>query len=99
MWHWYRTGHENESGQSKEAKPGGPSKLKKSHHNLKNALKCLYLNARSLCDKMHELITAVEDSTPGVIGVSETWGTLTPTESPLMLTYEVVPEHEGRSGH
>ena len=75
--YWFQVvglGTKDEGGQSKEAKSGDPSKLKKSYHNLKNGFKCLCLNVRSLCNKMHELITAVEASTPDVIGISQTSG-------------------------
>jgi len=42
-------------------------------YNSCSALKCLYLNARSLRNKMPELITLTDALKPDVIGVTENW--------------------------
>jgi len=39
-----------------------------------NKVNCIYFNARSLRNKMPELLTTVEALKPDIIGVSESWG-------------------------
>jgi len=42
---------------------------------------CMYLNARSLRNKMPELLTTVEALKPDIIGVSESWGDIDTEDS------------------
>jgi len=40
----------------------------------KHNFKCMYFNARSLRNKMHELLAVTEAMKPDVIGITESWG-------------------------
>jgi len=38
-------------------------------------MKCLYLNARSIVNKLDEFFVTVEEMNPDVIGITESWAT------------------------
>ena len=51
----------------KGAKPG------RVNNNQKHNLKCIHMNARSICNKYSELELCVQLENPDIIGITETW--------------------------
>ena len=41
--------------------------------NATNRLKCIYMNARSIVNKLSELELCIEDEKPDILGITETW--------------------------
>ena len=57
-----------------EIKYNDSKKIKKqSSQNSFSTLKCMYLNATSLDNKLDEFKTVVDTYRPKIIGISETW--------------------------
>ena len=49
-------------------------------------LSCLYVNARSICNKMDSLLVMVESFQPHIIAVTESWGNAEIDDSELYIT-------------